>query len=180
MKILGKSWIMVSKQAKKQPGGFLPSRREGSNFQILLVCFFLNHKLPQPKVLTGVWFCGNEGPWKFWAKTLLWFPNQPPPKHLVNIFPAAKNGRKLKFYWFVLSKRQIARTKNFQSSFILWHWRAMKSLGKNWTVVSNAGQNKWVNLFAASGKSWIFKLYWLVFCKRQVTSTKNFHRSLLL
>ena len=109
------------------------------------------------------------------------------PQKLVNFFPAGDKGRIFKFYWFVLSKRQISWTKNFSSSLILWHWRAMKSLRKDWTVVSNTAKKKKkkkkkkkVNFFAAGGKGRIFKFYWFVLSKRQIAWTKNFQTNFIL
>ena len=62
----------------------------------------------------------------------------------MNFLPADEKAQIFTFYWFVLSKRQIAWTKNFKRSLTLWHWMAMKSLGKNLIVVSKSGPQKLV------------------------------------
>ena len=103
------------------------------------------------------------------------------PKQIGNFFfPAGEKGQNFNFHWFVLSKRQIAWTKKFHRSLILWHWRAMKSLGKSWTVVSKSAPQKLVNFFPAGDKGRIFKFYWFVLSKRQISWTKNFSSSLIL
>ena len=62
----------------------------------------------------------------------------------MNFLPADEKAQIFTFYWFVLSKRQIAWTKSFKRSLTLWHWMAMKSLGKNLIVVSKSGPQKLV------------------------------------
>ena len=57
---------------------------------------------------------------------------------MMNFFPAGKNDQILKFYRIVLSKLQITSTKNFNKTLILWHWKAIKSLGKSLIVVSKS------------------------------------------
>ena len=153
-------------------GECLSSRREGSNFQILFV-------LSKRQIAWTKNFhrCSILWPWKVRAKTESLFPSQPPK---MNFFPLGKKRRIFKFYWFVLSKRQIAWTKNFNRSLILWHWRARKSSGKNWIMVSKSAPQKLVNFFLPGEKGGIFKFYWLVLSKRQLAWTKSFHRGLML
>ena len=101
--------------------------------------------------------------------------------------------KNIQFFWFVLSKRQIAWTKNFHRSFILWHWRTTKTLGKNWIVVSkSAWKNWWISFQQARG--WKFKILLVCFVlkvnffkqklsrnqKGKLARTKNFHRSFIL
>ena len=67
-----------------------------------------------------------------------------------------------KFYWFVFSKREIAWAKIFYRTLILGHWRAIKSLGKNWIVVFKPAPQILVNVFPAGEKGLIFKF--CLFC----------------
>ena len=206
MKSLGKNWIAVSKSAQNKLVTFFSQQVKRVKISTFTGLFCLKGKLLEPKNFIGVWFCDTEEPWKVWAKTEPWFPNQPPKnwwisfqqatreefsnfiglfclkdkfleqktlavvsfcdtegpwkvcaktelwfpippkkkqkKQRVNFFAAGGKGRIFKFYWFVLSKRQIAWTKNFQTNFILWHWGDMKRLAKNWIVVSKSDPRK--------------------------------------
>ena len=49
-------------------------------FSSFIGLFCLKGKLLEPKTFTGVWFCDTEGPWKVWAQSESWFPNQLPKK----------------------------------------------------------------------------------------------------
>ena len=99
------------------------------------------------------------------------------PQKLVNFFPAGDKGRIFKFYWFVLSKRQISWTKNFSSSLILWHWRVMKSLRKDWTVVSNTAKKKKRLIFLQQEGRVEFSNFIGLFClKGKLLEQKTFKR----
>ena len=88
MKSLDKNWIVVSKSAKKNSWiSFQQARRiEFSNF---IGLFCLNGKLPELKVLIGVWFYDTR-PWKVWVKTEPWFPNQPPKNWWISFQQATR------------------------------------------------------------------------------------------
>ena len=173
IKSLGKNWIVVFKPAPQILVNVFPAGEKGLIFKCYL--FVLSKR--QIAWTKNFHRCSILWPWKVRAKTESLFPSQPPK---MNFFPLGKKRRIFKFYWFVLSKRQIAWTKNFNRSLILWHWRARKSSGKNWIMVSKSAPQKLVNFFLPGEKGGIFKFYWFVLSKRQLAWTKSFHRGLML
>ena len=53
-------------------------------------------------------------------------------------FPLSwREAQNFKFYLFALCKRQIPRTKNWESSLLSWHWSAMKSFSTIWIVAKD-------------------------------------------
>ena len=66
------------------------------------------------------------------------------PKN-AEIFSSKQEGQNLKIHWLVLSKRQIARSKNWHSSLLSSHWGDMKSFSKIWILARRILSN--ISLF---------------------------------
>ena len=54
----------------------------------------------------------------------------------------------LYFDRLLLLKVYTISTKKVQKSYVLWHWRVMQNLKKNWFVVSKTTRNWWILTWA--------------------------------
>ena len=79
----------------------------------------------------------------------------------------------LHFHGLLLSKSYKVSVKKVQKSYILWHWRVMQSLKKNWLLVSNMKWEIWW-IFTHPLKSLKISLRWALFVQSiQGLSYKN-------
>ena len=90
MKSLGKNWIAVSKSAQDKLVTFFSQQVKRVKISTFTGLFCLKGKLLEPKNFIGVWFCDTEEPWKVWAKTEPWFPNQPPKNWWISFQQATR------------------------------------------------------------------------------------------
>ena len=58
-------------------------------------------------------------------------------RNLVNFHASSWKSKNLQFDWILLSKAYKDLDEKIQKSYVLWHWKVMQSLKKNWLVVSN-------------------------------------------
>ena len=149
-KVLAKTESWFSNQSPKNWWiSFQQARRD--EFSKFIGSFFPKSKLPQPKILTRVWFCENKGTWKFWAKAESWFPNQEKAIWWIS----SQQARRVEFSNFIslfFSKPQTTSTKSFNRSLILWQWRAMKILGENFIVVSKSAPTQKLGEYLSSSQ----------------------------
>ena len=74
--------------------------------------FCLKGTLPEPKTFTGVLFSDTEGLWNVWAKTEIYFPNQP-YKNWSICFELLKTVQDLNFSGFFFLKSILIEQKTF-------------------------------------------------------------------
>ena len=124
----------------KKNGQFLSSFRKGSKFQIWLLSFVWKVNCLNQKTFVGVLVSDTEGPCRVWPKTESCFTN----KHKKNWSISFQQPKRIQIRHFIpYLKSKLPELKNLQRSFILWHWRAMQSLGQNWILFPNQPQNSW-------------------------------------
>ena len=115
-------------------GQFFSSGRKGSKFQILLLSFLWRVNWLNQKDSQEFYFLTLKSHAKFGPK--LSFAFQISPKKLVSCSQHAKRVQISDFIAFFPQKSKLPEPKNLPKSFILWHWRAMQSLGQNWILLS--------------------------------------------
>ena len=139
-----------------------PAGKKGSKFHILLLSFVWKVNCLNEKTLTKVLFCDTEGPCKLSAKTESCFPNML-KKNLPFVSTRRKRVQISYFIAFFCLKSKLPEPKILRRSFILWHWRALQSLGQNWILLSKSAQKEFVNFFRATknGPNLIFYCFLL-------------------
>ena len=141
----------------KQISQFVWSGWKGSKLQMLLLSFVWKVNSFNQKPSQEFYFVTLKGHGKFGLKLNPAF--QISPKKLAQF---VSSGQKLSnFHILLLSFMWKANpsSKNLNRGFILWHWRAMESLGKNWILLSKSAPKKLVNLFGVGEKGPNFKCY---------------------
>ena len=126
-------------------GQFLSSGRKVSKFHILLLSFVRNINCLNEKTFTGNVFGGTEGPCELWAKTEFCSSNKPPKNWSISfqreksshisdfiaffcmesklfepdnlLFPKRDKCPNFRFYFFVLSEKQITWTRQPSQEF---------------------------------------------------------------
>ena len=126
-------------------GQFLSSGRKGSKFHILLLSFVRNINCLNEKTFTGNVFGDTEGPCELWAKTEFCSSNKPPKNWSISfqrekrshisdfiaffcmeskllepdnlLFPKRDKCPNFRFYFFVLSEKQITWTRQPSQEF---------------------------------------------------------------
>ena len=69
---------------------------------------------------------------EFEEKLICFFTND---NNLVNFDSSIRSLKNLHFDWFLLCKVYNVWPKKVQSSYLIWHWRAVQNLKKNWLAV---------------------------------------------
>ena len=64
-------------------------------------------------------------------------------RNLVNFHASSRKYDNLHLYQIILSKAYKDLEEKIQKSYVLWHWKVMQSLKKNWLVVSNTTWGIW-------------------------------------
>ena len=157
MKSLAKDWIVVSKSAPQKLVNFFPAdkRLEFSNF---IGLFSLKGKLLEPNFLQDFDLGTLKGHQKFGQKLNCGFQTSSP--NIGECLSSRREGSNFQIL-FVLSKRQIAWTKNFHRCSILWPWKVRAK-----TESLFPSQPPKMNFFPLGKKRRIFKFYWFVLSKR--------------
>ena len=96
---------------------------------------------------------------------------------LVNFFHVGEKDLNFRFYWFVLSKMQIASTKTFWQEFHFVTMKHRKKFGQKLNRGFQISQIKLVNFSPAGEKGGSFEFHWFVLSKKQIAWTKSFDRS---
>ena len=161
----GKVWATIEScilYLPKKIAQFFSCERKESKFHILLLSFVWKVNFLNQKIFTGVLFCDTEGLCKLSAKTESCFPNML-KKNLPFVSTRRKRVQISYFIAFFCLKSKLPEPKILRRSFILWHWRALQSLGQNWILLSKSAQKEFVNFFRATknGPNLIFYCFLL-------------------
>ena len=86
-------------------------------------------------------------------------------KNLVNFHESRRKPKNLHFDGLPLSKAYNVFDEKVQKSYVLWHWRVMQSLKRNWILVPNMTWGIWWILIRAVASLRIFTLM-CYFCQK--------------
>ena len=120
----------------------------------------------------------HQGHNKFGAKTTVGFLFS--PEKNLQFCSSEPEGRNFKFDAMVFFKRDISWAKNCGTILMLWHWKAMGSLGEKWLQVSNSDQEKVCEFCSSKAEGRNFNFDGIAFCKRYIGSPKNCGTSFIL
>ena len=120
----------------------------------LMGSFWAKHKF-ELKKQRGVIFYDTEESCKICRGIDLSFRNWQIWQILTQALKSVKN---FHFNGLLLSKLYIVWARKAQKSYLLWHWRVMKNLKRNWLVVSKVTWGIWQILTWITWKSQIFAL----------------------
>ena len=101
-------------------------------------------------------------------------------KRICQFHSSKPQGQNFKFDGMVFSKCYIGWAKNCGMSFMLWHWKAMESLGGKWLQVSYSAQEKICEFCSSKPQGRNLKFHGVLFPKRYIGWAKNFGRSFIL
>ena len=134
---------------------FWPEYSKVPNIFTLMGSFWAKHKLFELKKERGVIFYDTEESCKICRGIDLSFQNWQIWQILTQALKSVKN---FHFNGLLLSKLYIVWARKAQKSYLLWHWRVMKNLKRNWLVVSKVTWGIWQILTWITWKSQIFAL----------------------
>ena len=145
-----KIWInpdlVVSKMAWAIGWTFIRALKCLKNYT-LVDSFCPKHIMFQLENFRGVCVMTLKGDAKFKGKLTYGLKND--IRNLVNFHASSRKSENLHFDGLLLSKIYKDWDENVQKSYVLWHWRVMQSLKKNWLLVPKMTWEIWWILMGA-------------------------------
>ena len=174
---LGENWLMVSYSAQKNICQFHSSKPEGWNFKFDGMVF-------SQKYIGWAKNCGTSFMLSNWKAMESLGENwlmvsYSAQKKICQFHSSEPQGQNFKFDGMVFSKCYIGWAKNCGTSFMLWHWKAMESLGGKWLQVSNSAQEKICEFCSSEPQGRNLKFHGMLFSKGYIGWAKNFGRSFI-
>ena len=132
-----------------------------------LMCYFCrNYIMFEPKKCRGV-MCHYTEEWcKIWGRTNLCFEKW--HKEFGKFWPNTRKSQNLHFNRLLLTKVYNVWAEKLQRSYVLWHWRVMQYLKKNWLVVWKITIGIWLIFMRAVASLKICTLMGS-FCPKHIT-----------
>ena len=177
MESLAKKWLLVCNSAQKKICQFHFSKPEGWIFKFDLMVFSERYIGRAKKCATSLMFWHWKAMESLGEKRLL--VSNSAQRKICQFRSSEPEGPNFKFDEMVFSERYLGWAKNFGTSVMLWHWRAMESLGENWLLVSNWAQEKICEFYSSEPECQNFNFGEIVFCKRYIAWAKNYGSSLI-
>ena len=178
MASLEEKWLLVSYSAQKKICQFRSSEPQGWNFKFDRISF--------SKRYTG-WSknCGRSFILWHWSVMANFGENwllvsYSAQKKICEFRSSEPEVQNFKFDGMIFSKRYIGWAKNCDTSFMLWHWKAMESLGGKGLQVPNSPQEKICEFCSSEPEGRNFKFDGMVFPKSYIGWTKNCGRGFIL
>ena len=116
----------------------------------LMGSFCPKHIMFQSANFRGIMCHDTQGDVKFEGKLTCGLKND--IRNLVNFHASSRKSENLHFDQILLSKAYKYLDEKIQKSYVLWCWRVMQSVNKNWPVVSKMTWGIW-RIFTQTLKS---------------------------
>ena len=128
---------------------FWPLHSKVSKICTLTGSFWRKYVILELKRHRGVIFYDTEEWWKIWRKTDLWFGKW--HQEFSKFSPQHSKVSKLGLWWDPFIEN-LGAWNYLQKSYVLWQWRMMQNLKRNWLVVSKLTWGVWRILTRAKSK----------------------------